>query len=388
MAQNAMIDSLKFSAAGDAAAAITDFLRELRHARRSSFHTVAAYGRDLTQFCDFLTVHLGLPPALKDLEALSAADFRSFLAHRRRAGIESRTLARQLSAIRSFFRFLDRNDILRNAALGALKGPKVPHGVPRPLAEDAARLLCEDGGASETAATWVVARNQAVLVLLYACGLRISEALNLNRRDAPLEHDVLAISGKGNKTRLVPVLPVASEAVRRYLALCPKILGANDPLFVGVKGKRLNARNVQLLIAQLRGALGLPDTATPHALRHSFATHLLGAGVDLRSIQELLGHATLSTTQVYTEVDHRHLARQYLQGAPTRLRFSRLARSRSRQFRSTAAAASRDRDHRRRHHRRGDAHSSSPNAGSMSSCAKKARSPPSSRAATGAGAAR
>ena len=157
----------------------------------------------------------------------------------------------------------------------------MPHGVPRPLAVDAARLLCEDGGASETAMPWVVARNQAVLVLLYACGLRISEALNLGRRDAPLEHDVLSISGKGNKTRLVPVLPVASAAVRHYLDLCPKTLGANDPLFIGVKGKRLNARNVQLLIEQLRGALGLPETATPHALRHSFATHLLGAGVDL-----------------------------------------------------------------------------------------------------------
>ena len=268
------------------------------------------------QFCEFLTVHLGLPPGLKDLEGLSAADFRSFLAHRRAGGVESRTLARQLSAIRSFFRFLDRNDILRNAALGALKGPKVPHGVPRPLSVDAARLLCEDGGASETATPWVVARDQAVLVLLYACGLRISEALNLNRRDAPLEHDVLSISGKGNKTRLVPVLPIASAAVRRYLDLCPKTLGANDPLFIGVKGKRLNARNVQLLIEQLRGALGLPETATPHALRHSFATHLLGAGVDLRSIQELLGHATLSTTQVYTEVDQRHLARQYLKAHP------------------------------------------------------------------------
>ncbi len=316
MGRDVSIDSLRFSAAGDAGKAVIDFLKQLKYARRSSAHTTAAYGRDLTQFFDFLTTHLASPPGLGDLKALSAADFRSFFAHRRAAGVESRTLSRQLSALRSFFRFLDRNEILHNSALAALKGPKVPHGVPRPISVDAARRLCGDRASSGEKAPWTSARDQAVLVLLYACGLRISEALNLNRRDAPLENDVLSVSGKGNKVRLVPVLPVAREAIRRYLDVCPKALGPNDPLFVGDQGRRLNARNVQLLIERLRGALGLPDSATPHALRHSFATHLLGAGVDLRSIQELLGHASLSTTQVYTEIDRHHLARQYLKAHP------------------------------------------------------------------------
>ena len=316
MARTSATDSLTFAAAADASGAIGDFLRELKHAKRCSAHTVTAYRRDLAQFCEFLTGHLGQPPALKDLEVLSAADFRSFLAHRRTAGIESRSLARQLSAIRSFFRFLDKNRILRNPALASIKGPKLAHAVPRPLTADAARRLCEDGGLGPETPPWVIARDQAVLVLLYACGLRISEALGLDRRDAPLDADVLSITGKGNKTRLVPVLPAAREAIRRYLELCPHASGPNDPLFIGVKGGRLNARNLQLLIERLRGALGLPATATPHALRHSFATHLLGAGADLRSIQELLGHATLSTTQIYTEVDRRHLARQYLKAHP------------------------------------------------------------------------
>ena len=316
MGQDISIDSLKLSVAGDAGKAVIDFLKHLKYARRCSAHTSAAYGRDLMQFCGFLTMHLGSPPGLHELKALSAADFRSFLAHRRATGVESRTLARQLSAIRSLFRFLDRNGVLRNSALAALKGPRLPHGVPRPLSVDAAQRLCADRASGAARSPWIEARDQAVLVLLYACGLRISEALNLNRRDAPLDHDVLSITGKGNKVRLVPVLPMAREAVRRYLEVCPKALGPNDPLFVGDKGRRLNARNVQLLIERLRGALGLPDSATPHALRHSFATHLLGAGADLRSIQELLGHASLSTTQVYTEIDRRHLARQYLKAHP------------------------------------------------------------------------
>ncbi len=226
MGKETALDSLRFSAAGDAGKAVIDFLKHLKYARRSSAHTTAAYGRDLMQFCDFLTMHLGSPPGLHELEALSAADFRSFLAHRRATGVESRTLARQLSAIRSLFRFLDRNGVLRNSALAALKGPKLPHGVPRPLSVDAARRLCADRAPGTARSPWIEARDQAVLVLLYACGLRISEALNLNRRDAPLDHDVLSITGKGNKVRLVPVLPMAREAVRRYLEVCPESSGA------------------------------------------------------------------------------------------------------------------------------------------------------------------
>jgi integrase/recombinase XerC len=316
MAPDPASDSLKFSAREDAVIALTGFLKELRHARRCSAHTIAAYRRDLSQFCEFLTAHLAGLPGVEDFSALSTGDFRSFFAHRRQASVESRTLARQLSAVRSFYRYLDRNRITHNASLVALKGPKVPHGVPRPLQENAALRLCDYGAENAQAPAWVTARDRAVLILLYACGLRVSEALNLNRSDVPADDGVLSISGKGNKTRLVPVLPIAMEAIRSYLELCPKTLGANDPLFIGVKGGRLNARNVQLLIERVRGALGLSNTATPHALRHSFATHLLGAGADLRSIQELLGHVSLSTTQVYTEVDRRHLARQYLKAHP------------------------------------------------------------------------
>ncbi len=305
-----------FSAARDAADAIRAWLDHLATEKRSSPRTIEAYRRDLSQFCGFLTEHLAKPPSLADLGGLAAGDFRSFLARRRRDGVESRTLARQLSAVRSLYRHFDRNGILKNTTIGALKGPKIPHSVPRPLTVASADRLCSGDIAGPEVPQWIIARDLAVLTLLYACGLRISEALGIARRDAPLESDVLTITGKGNKTRMVPVLPAARQAIRAYLDLCPRPLAPGDPLFIGAKGGRLNARNVQLLIARMRGALGLPDSATPHALRHSFATHLLGSGVDLRSIQELMGHASLSTTQIYTEVDRRHLVEQYMKAHP------------------------------------------------------------------------
>lgn len=308
---------LRFGAAGDAAEQIVAWLDYLISERRAAAKTVEAYTRDITQFCRFLTGHLGEPAGLKQLEALRTADFRSFLAARRGDGAESRTLARQLSAIRSLYRFLERRGVLSNPALAALNGPKLPHSVPKPLSTGAAKRTVSldmlSGGGDE--AKWVEARDAAVLTLLYACGLRISEALELNRGDAPVEATI-RITGKGGKTRLVPVLPVARQAVERYLDLCPFPLSPNEPLFVGVRGGRLNARNIQLLMQRLRGAFGLPDTATPHALRHSFATHLLSNGADLRSIQELLGHASLSTTQIYTEVDRAHLLAQYAKAHP------------------------------------------------------------------------
>ena len=196
-----------------------------------------------------------------------------------------------------------------------MQSPKLPHAVPKPLTIDAARRVA----AADTLATgdtpkWVLARDQAVLTLLYACGLRISEALSLTPKQA--EQQPLVITGKGNKTRIVPVLPAARAAIDTYRELCPFALAENQPMFRGVKGGPLNARNIQLLIERLRGALGLPDTATPHALRHSFATHLLSNGADLRVIQELLGHASLSTTQVYTEVNRAHLLEQYRKAHP------------------------------------------------------------------------
>ncbi|NNE22242.1 MAG: tyrosine recombinase XerC [Rhizobiales bacterium] len=304
----------RFGAADDAGRQIVAWLDYLVSERRVAGKTVEAYTRDITQFCRFLTGHLGEPAGLEHLEALRTADFRSFMAARRGDGAESRTLARQLSAIRSLYRFLERRGVLSNPALAALNGPKLPHSVPKPLSTGAAKrtVALDTLGDCEG---WVEARDAAVLTLLYACGLRISEALELNRGDAPLEA-TMSITGKGGKTRLVPVLPVARQAVERYLDLCPFTISPNGPLFVGVRGGRLNARNIQLLMQRLRGAFGLPDTATPHALRHSFATHLLSNGADLRSIQELLGHASLSTTQIYTEVDRAHLLAQYAKAHP------------------------------------------------------------------------
>jgi len=302
-------------AAPDAARAAGNWLRYLESELRAAPKTIEAYGRDLRQFFQFLQGHLGGAPTLADLETLTTGDFRSFLAFRRNVGTESRSLSRQLSALRSFYLFLERTGTLKNAALSALRSPKIAHSVPKPLSPEAAERLTSPGMLDDGAQLpWIAARDTAVLTLLYGCGLRISEALGLSKRD--LADDPMMIEGKGGKTRLVPVLPAARQAVDAYLKLCPFSLAPNQPVFRGLKGGPLNARNIQLLIAKLRSALNLPDSATPHALRHSFATHLLSNGADLRSIQELLGHASLSTTQIYTEVDRMHLFEQYMEAHP------------------------------------------------------------------------
>ena len=299
----------------DAAATVQGWMASLRSERRMSAKTMEAYGRDLGQFAQFMNEHLGAPPSCRDLAELTVSDFRAFLARRRMAGVESRTLARQLSSLRSFYRHAEKKGLFRNPALSALRAPKLPHAVPKPLSPDKARQVAKaDVLATDATPRWVLARDQAVLTLLYGCGLRISEALNLTF--AETEDTTLSITGKGNKTRLVPLLPVAREAITLYRELCPFALSRTEPMFRGVKGGPLNARNIQLLIVRLRGALGLPETATPHALRHSFATHLLANGADLRVIQELLGHASLSTTQVYTEVNRAHLLEQYRKAHP------------------------------------------------------------------------
>jgi integrase/recombinase XerC len=301
--------------APDAAAAAQRWLAALKSERRMAALTLEAYARDLGQFAAFMADHLGGPAAIADLETLTISDFRAFLARRRNDGAESRTLARQLSSLRSFYRFAERNNLFRNAAIVAIQSPKLPHSVPKPLSVDAAAKVSKgDALATDETPKWVLARDSAVLTLLYACGLRISEALSLTPSQA--KASPLSITGKGNKTRIVPILPAAQSAIATYLELCPYPLNANQPMFRGVKGGPLNARNIQLLIERLRGALGLPDTATPHALRHSFATHLLSNGADLRVIQELLGHASLSTTQVYTEVNRTHLLEQYRKAHP------------------------------------------------------------------------
>lgn len=286
--------------------------------RQLAAHTVEAYRRDLGQFLKFLISHFAQPPDLKLLFSLSARDVRAFLAMRRGQDVSSRSLARALSALRMFYRFLERRGFGKNDAIRAVSLPKLPHSVPKPLTAPKATALIDGGDiAAPDAPKWVIARDTAVLTLLYGSGLRISEALSLRRKDAPLKgRDMLRITGKGDKTRVVPVLPLTSQTIQRYLDLCPAKLSPDDPLFIGTRGKQLSPRIIQLCVARARVALGLPDTATPHALRHSFATHLLGAGADLRAIQELLGHASLSTTQGYTEVDRDHLLKVYNDAHP------------------------------------------------------------------------
>jgi integrase/recombinase XerC len=298
--------------------AVEDWLAYLAVERQLATNTAEAYERDISQFLAFIARAQNKLPDMKQLIALSARDVRAFLAARRGEGVGSRSLSRTLSALRMFYKFLERRGYGKNDAIRAVALPKLPHSVPKPLTAPKATALIDSADiASPDAPEWVLARDTAVLALLYGSGLRISEALGLKRKDAPIKgRDMLRVTGKGNKTRVVPVLPVVREAVERYLALLPQKLDSEDPLFVGVRGRELSPRIIQLRIAGARTALGLPETATPHALRHSFATHLLGAGADLRAIQELLGHASLSTTQGYTEVDREHLLKAYTRAHP------------------------------------------------------------------------
>jgi integrase/recombinase XerC len=289
------------------------WLAYLAAERRLSPKTVEAYGRDLRQFLTFLTEYQGELPTLATLAALGPADLRAFLAARRREGIGSHSLMRQLAALRSFARHLERTGAGNAAAFAAIRGPKVKKNLPRPLAIAAARAVTDaDSRAGEDKPAWILARDAAVLALLYGSGLRIGEALGITRKNAPVGGlDQVTVTGKGGKTRTVPVLPQVSVAIADYIAQCPHHLAPEGPLFVGAKGGPLSPRIIQLAMEGLRGALGLPETATPHALRHSFATHLLGRGGDLRAIQELLGHASLSTTQNYTKVDAARLMAAY-----------------------------------------------------------------------------
>jgi integrase/recombinase XerC len=293
------------------AAVVQQWFVHLEAERGLAEATLVAYARDLSTCLGWLARQNGRAVALADLEALDARTLRAFLASRRKQGIESRTLARALSALRTFFRWLEATEQLRNRTVRTMALPKIAHSVPKPLTVDRAKALVEHAGMAADL-DWIAARDRAVLLLLYGAGLRIAEALALTPRDAPLNgRETLRIVGKGNKERVVPVLAVARDAIETYLSLCPYPLDVDEPLFRGAKGGPLSARRVAELVESLRGDLALPETATPHALRHSFATHLLSAGADLRQIQELLGHASLSTTQVYTEVDRDRLLAVY-----------------------------------------------------------------------------
>jgi integrase/recombinase XerC len=287
--------------------------------RRMSGKTVEAYERDARQFLLFIAEHLGGAPNLAELARLTPQDVRAFMAARRADGIGGRSLMRGLAGVRSFARFLERNNKGKVGALAAVRAPKVPKTLPKPLHIDAARKVVDAGSrAGEAREPWVLHRDAAILALLYGSGLRISEALGLARGDVPAPGlgDAITVTGKGNKPRMVPVLAQVTRLTDEYVALCPYDLPAEGPLFVGARGGPLSPRVVQLAMARLRGALGLPDTATPHALRHSFATHLLARGGDLRAIQELLGHASLSTTQIYTAVDAERLMEVYRNAHP------------------------------------------------------------------------
>ncbi|HEY2529603.1 MAG TPA: tyrosine recombinase XerC [Xanthobacteraceae bacterium] len=296
---------------------IESWLHHLGAERRMSPRTLEAYRRDVMQFLAFLAGHLGGAPSLKGLAALAPADVRAFLAVRRSAGVGSRSLMRTLAGIRAFGRHLERNGKGRIGALAAVRGAKIGKSLPRPLAAAAAKRITDPALADDERAPWIHVRDAAVLALLYGSGLRISEALGLKRSDMTGSGcDAVTVTGKGRKQRMVPLLPQVAKLIADYVALCPYDLPDPGPLFVGAKGGPLSARVVQLAMARLRGALGLPATATPHALRHSFATHLLARGGDLRSIQELLGHASLSTTQIYTAIDAERLIEAYRNAHP------------------------------------------------------------------------
>jgi integrase/recombinase XerC len=298
----------------DAAEALRKaWLEQLAHERRASPHTLRAYGDDVARFVGFQAGHLGGPVTRKALAELTPADIRAFITARRSEGLGSGGVQRALAAVRSFYRFLAREGILENAAPRAIRTPRLARRLPRPLSpEDAVRAIAVAGAQN---IAWLAARDAALLTLLYGAGLRIGEALSLKRGDVPLGAS-LTVLGKGRKERSVPVLPAVAEALKAYAAQIPFAGAPASPLFLSRRGRPMRPREAQALMQRLRGALGLSERATPHALRHSFASHLLQGGGDLRSVQELLGHASLSTTQVYTQIDTRQLLETYRSAHP------------------------------------------------------------------------
>ena len=293
----------------------------LKSERRLAHHTLVAYEHDVATFLGFMTEYLGGPPTLAALSKLKPAEFRAWLAERARQGLARTSTARAFSSVRSFFQFLDKRGLAHNASIGAIQTPKLPRSVPKALSERDMEDLLEAPAEQEREA-WLDLRDAAVLLLLYGAGLRIGEALGLSKGVVEdllkTGRDTLSVTGKGNKTRLVPLLPQALEALRTYRDACPWLAarGPNEAFFVGARGGALDPAIVQKRVRDIRRGLGLAESVTPHALRHSFATHLLGAGGDLRTIQELLGHASLSTTQRYTDVDAARLTAVYRAAHP------------------------------------------------------------------------
>jgi integrase/recombinase XerC len=299
--------------AGDVEELLGHWEEWMRHAKRSSEHTIISYRNDLRHFCAFLSGHLGAKVSLSHLKSLETRDLRAWLTTR--AGeYESTSNARALSTVKSFFRYLEKQSVIDNAAIFHIRSPKIKKALPKALGiEQAAEALSGVGTLHKE--EWVNKRDLALLVLIYGCGLRISEALSLRYQDIP-RGDTLSVIGKGNKERQVPVLPVIREAIADYVHACPHPFADDTALFLGKQGKKLDPAIFQLQLRKLRAQLNLPESTTPHAFRHSFATHLLSAGGDLRSIQELLGHASLSTTQRYTHVDKERLLKAYQAAHP------------------------------------------------------------------------
>ncbi|MEG3619379.1 tyrosine recombinase XerC [Magnetovibrio sp. PR-2] len=301
-------------AAPDVVNALSKWLDWLSHEKRYSPHTIDNYLRDCAKFLSFLSAHKGRAPDLNMLDNLKALDFRSWLARLNDAGKSRTTMARQFSSLRTLYKYLEREGLVNNAAVHAVRTPKLPKSVPKALTmEDALEMVETVSQLSDE--PWVGKRDEALLKLLYGCGLRISEALNLNVCDIPAG-DTMTITGKGNKQRVVPVLPAVKSAIEAYVKASPYPQTQDSPLFLGVRGKRLNPGTAEAQVRKIRALMGLPDSVTPHALRHSFATHLLSGGGDLRTIQELMGHETLSTTQRYTDVDAQRLHAVYSTAHP------------------------------------------------------------------------
>ncbi|MBV9331597.1 MAG: tyrosine recombinase XerC [Alphaproteobacteria bacterium] len=311
------------------------WLAQLAHERRASPHTLRAYGDDVASFLGFLHEHIGGQANERALAGIAPADIRAFITQRRSGGLGAKGVARALAAVRSFFRFLAREGITENSSARAVRTPRIRRGLPRPLSEDdAARAILQSG---QNGSDWIGARDKALVTLLYGAGLRISEALALKRADVPLG-ETISVVGKGGKERRIPALSLVREAVQDYEAKIPFGGAPASALFLSRRGKPMSAREAQRLMERLRGALGLGPRATPHALRHSFATHLLQNGADLRAVQELLGHASLSTTQTYTEVDARQLLDVYQRAHPRGKKGTVRKRTRAREARSPAGA--------------------------------------------------